>query len=72
MNNDHIRTSAQQALFEKTLSLYRAYRVQGCLGPVDKTVQVSEEDKQDEWVVQTQKSHRGHDVETHLQWTTCI
>jgi len=29
---------------------------------VDKTVQVSEEDKQDEWVVQTQKSHRGHDV----------
>lgn len=29
----HRTISAQQALFEKTLSLYRAYRVYGCLGP---------------------------------------
>jgi hypothetical protein len=56
------RTSAQQVLFKKTLSLYCAYRIQGCLGPVDETVQVNREDEQDEWVVQTQKSRQGHDA----------
>jgi hypothetical protein len=58
------KTSAQQALFEKTLSLYRGYRVHGCLGPAEaQLAQDSGEDDQDnDWMVQTRKSRRGHDA----------
>lgn len=57
-------TSAQKALFEKTLSLYRVYQVLGCLGPADPgTVQaVDEDDQLGEWRIQIQKSLRGHNT----------
>ena len=56
-------TSAQQTLFEKTLSLYRAYLVHGCLGPVDMAcVAMTNGDFRDnQWAAQTEKSRRGHD-----------
>ena len=53
-------TSAQQALFEKTLSLYRAYQVHGCLGPID-SLAINTVNDEDEWTVQNRKARRGHD-----------
>jgi hypothetical protein len=56
-------TSAQQALFEKTLLLYRAYRIHGCLGPIDTTIAdaaADEEYQEDDWTRQARKSRRGH------------
>jgi hypothetical protein len=52
-------TSAQQALFEKTLSLYRVYRVHGCLGPLD-PLAIDTVNDEDEWAAQNQKARRGH------------
>lgn len=56
-------TSAHQALFEKTLSLYRAYLVHGCLGPTDTscTAIASADFGDDQWVLQNERSRRGHD-----------
>ena len=58
------KTSAQQALFEKTLSLHRGYRVHGCLGPAEVQLaqDINKDNEDDDWVVQTQKSRRGHDA----------
>jgi hypothetical protein len=53
-------TPAQQALFEKTLSLYRVYRVHGCLGPLDPLTISTADDEGDEWAIQNQKARRGH------------
>jgi len=47
--------STQWALFEKTLSFYRIYRVHGCLGPTDVPA-ISKDDEQDEWPVLNQKA----------------
>jgi hypothetical protein len=56
-------TSAHQTLFEKTLSLYRAYLVHGCLGPADTstTGAINKDFGDDQWAVQTERSRRGHD-----------
>jgi hypothetical protein len=53
-------TPAQQALFEKTLSLYRVYRVHGCLGPLDPLAISTANDEGDEWATQKEKARRGH------------
>ena len=53
-------TPVQQALFEKTLSLYRVYRVHGCLGPLDPFVISTANDEGDKWAMQNQKARRGH------------
>ena len=50
-------TSAQQALFEKTLSLYHVYKVHSCLGPTD--APAKEDTNQDEWTLQNEKAHCG-------------
>lgn len=54
---------AQQALFSKTLTLYRSYRVHGCLGPASlPVVPISELGSEvDPWLTQLQKIRRGHD-----------
>ncbi|KZP03707.1 hypothetical protein FIBSPDRAFT_768547 [Athelia psychrophila] len=59
--------SAQRALFEKTLSLFRSYRTAGCLGPADsgstprRSPDDSDEDDEDvRWQAQTEKNRRGH------------
>lgn len=52
-----------QALSEKTLALYRAYRVHGCLGPPDDNTNLRNRDLQDdEWAAQVKKARRGHDA----------
>jgi hypothetical protein len=61
------KMSAQQALFKKTLSLYRGYHVHGCLGPTEAQLaqdinEAGEDDQDNDWMVQTQKSRRGHDA----------
>jgi hypothetical protein len=53
-------TPAQRALFEKTLSLYRVYRVHGCLGPLDPLAISTANDEDDEWAIRSQKARRGH------------
>ena len=53
-------TSVRQTLFEKTLSLYHAYLVHGCLGPADTSTIVGDFGD-DQWAVQTERSRRGHD-----------
>jgi hypothetical protein len=56
--------SAHQALFNKTLSLYRTYRAYGCLGPVDPfvTTAANNTNKDDQqWTAQIERSRRGHD-----------
>ena len=47
---------------EKTLSLYQAYHIHGCLSPIDTTIAhtADEEYQEDDWTRQAQKSHRGH------------
>lgn len=59
--------SAQRALFEKTLSLFRSYRAAGCLGPADgSSVPRRSPDSENEngedaqWQAQMDKNRRGH------------
>ncbi|KZP08487.1 hypothetical protein FIBSPDRAFT_901216 [Athelia psychrophila] len=54
----------QRALFSKTLSLYRAYRVHGCLGPASPSVFPTPppEDTEDAWLTRLQQILRGHDA----------
>lgn len=60
--------SANRALFEKTLSLFRSYRAVGCLGPVDSAPNPrddsSDSDDSDvqeaRWKTQMDKNRRGH------------
>ncbi|KZP03615.1 hypothetical protein FIBSPDRAFT_768689, partial [Athelia psychrophila] len=54
----------QRALFSKTLSLYRAYRVHGCLGPASPSVFPTPppEDTEDAWLTRLQQIRRGHDA----------
>lgn len=59
--------SAQWALFEKTLSLYRSYHVNGCMGPASPTETVTtdlhsnhEDDEEHTWRAQLQQIRRGH------------
>ncbi|KZP19049.1 hypothetical protein FIBSPDRAFT_955798 [Athelia psychrophila] len=56
-------TSAQQALFAKTLTLYRSYRVHGCLGSVSlSTPPMPPTDVEDDvWLARLQQIRRGHD-----------
>lgn len=56
----------QQALFAKTLTVYRSYRTLGCLGPVAYSSLIqsaidSEDDDEDEWCTRLRNIRRGHD-----------
>ena len=59
----HSSGATCQALFEKTLSLYRAYRAHGCLGPLDPFIRTAANNaaEVDEWTAQIVQSWRGHD-----------
>ncbi|KAF7975392.1 hypothetical protein HWV62_9607 [Athelia sp. TMB] len=56
----------QQALFAKTLTVYRSYRTLGCLGPVAYSSLIqsaidNEDDDEDEWCTRLRNIRRGHD-----------
>ena len=62
--DQHVRmhgTSARQALFEKTLSLYRAYCAHGCLGPADASTNTKHAAEDNQWISQNKRAQRGHD-----------
>lgn len=52
-------SSTKRALFEKTLSLYRAYRVHGCLGPPIPSADPSDASPPTQWETQLEKFRRG-------------
>ncbi|KAF7968248.1 hypothetical protein HWV62_31541 [Athelia sp. TMB] len=53
----------QQAVFSKSLTLYRSYRVHGCLGPVSPSVfpTPSPDDAESDWLMRLRQIRRGHD-----------
>jgi len=55
---------------KKTLSLYRAYRAHGCLGPLDPFIRMAANNaaEVDEWAAQIVQSRRGHDPKLHMWW----
>ncbi|KAF7969705.1 hypothetical protein HWV62_26162 [Athelia sp. TMB] len=55
----HNTNSAEQALFEKTLSVYRAFKVHGCLGPPVSSPNPPPISSPTEWETQLQKFRRG-------------
>ena len=59
--DQHIHTSACQALFEKTLSLYRTYCTHGCLGPADTSTDTEHTVEDNQWISQNMRAQHGHD-----------
>jgi hypothetical protein len=57
----HLQTSAHRALFEKSLSLYRAYCTHGCLGPADASTNSEHAVEDNQWILQKKRAQRGHD-----------
>ncbi|KAF7981503.1 hypothetical protein HWV62_33057 [Athelia sp. TMB] len=54
---------AEQALLSKTLTLYRSYRILGCLGPASCSAlpTTAPDEDEDEWLARLRKIRRGHD-----------
>ena len=49
-----------QALFEKTLSLYRTYVIHGCLGPPNESP-TDANSQDDQWIDRNERARRGHE-----------
>ena len=60
LQNRQNNSSVDQVLFEKTLTLYRSYRMHGCLAPPDEGVTSAEDiDLEDKWATPSGEGSTG-------------